>query len=378
MAVDLPASAEVVIIGGGATGTAAAWALARRGLTDVLLLERETLASGSTGRATGGVRLQFADELNVRMMLRSVEVFERWGEEVGAGLDYVPDIGFRQNGYLVLLSEHADVDRFRAAIAMQRALGVPVELLDPGAAQAIAPPVSMAGVLAAAWCPRDGYLTPDAVVGGYAAAAAARGVHISQRAAVTGLDVVAGRIDGVRVGTERVATGVVISAAGAWSAGIGAMAGLDVPVHGERHVNWFSRECGPIGADLPMVIDFSTGFHIRREGPGVLFGSRAQELDALAEEAARIVPVLATLPIHGEVAGLYDSSPDANAIIGEVDGPSRFLLATGFSGHGLMQSPAIGEHLAELVCGVAPTFDFAPFALGRFAAGDLRPEAFKI
>jgi sarcosine oxidase, subunit beta len=374
----LPRAAGVVVIGGGAIGAATAYYLSVMGAGRVVLVERDTLASGSTGRATGGIRLQFSDHLNVAMMLRSLPVFEQWQSTIGAGLAYLPDIAFHQNGYLILLDDQADVDRFAEAIAMQRALGVPSTLLGPDEAAVHAPGVRLDGIVAAAWCPRDGYATPDAAVQGFAAAAAARGVVIVQRCVVTGIDRDGPQITAVTTSGGRIRTGIVVCAAGAWSPEIGRMVGVEIPVRGEAHTNWYSPDPAGLPDTAPLIIDFANGFHVRREGPGVLFGSRSHDIDVAGVDAIRRVPAIAEAPIQSEITGLYDTSPDANAIIGELDSPRRFLLATGFSGHGFMLAPAIGEHLAERVVAVTPTIDFAPLALSRFARGATRTEAFKI
>ena len=129
---------------------------------------------------------------------------------------------------------------------------------------------------------------------------------------------------------------------------------------------------------LPLAVDFTTSFYFHGEGPGVAFGGREESLEEMAEQVARRLPVLAELPIQSTWWGYYEMSPDHNAIVGEAAEPSRFLYATGFSGHGFQQAPAVGEHLAELVAGRTPTLDLSPFALERFERGEIRQEAFVI
>src|SRR3954447_9412801 len=370
---EAPARADVVIIGGGAMGASTAFHLATGGVADVVLLERETLASGSTSRSAGGVRLQFADELNVRLSLRSLEELERWDAVIGQHVGFVPDIAFRQVGYLFLLDTPELVAAFRAALAVQGAHGVPSRELTPEEASAIVPQLELEGVLAATFCPRDGYMSPEAVVQGYAAAAVARGARVLQGCPAIGIEHRAGRITGVRTARGTIATDTVVCAAGAWAGEIGAMAGVEIPVHGEPRHMWFSPESGGVRDDVPLTIDFSTGFYFHREGPGIVFGGKEQALEDVAQHGVRRLPLLEDLPVQTSWWGFYEMSPDHNALVGRASDPEGFFYATGFSGHGFQQAPAVGEHVAELVAGREPTLDLSAFDVGRFERGLVRP-----
>ena len=365
----VPSSADAVVVGGGALGASAAFHLRRLGVRDVVLLERDALASGSTSKAAGGIRTQFADELNVRIALRSLDEFERFEELTGA------EIAFRQHGYLFLLDNEDDAATFSAALTLQHALGVPSRELTPAEAGAIVPQLSLDGLVAATFCERDGYATPEAVVQGYASAS---GATIVQGCPATGVAVTGGRIVAVETPQGPIATDTVVCCAGIWSREVGALAGIDLPVDGEARSMWFTPEDGGLPERLPLTIDFSTGFYVHREGPGLAFGGRERELEQVAEAAARRLPALVELPVQSSWWGWYDVSPDWNALVGEAAGPSRFLYATGFSGHGFQQAPAVGEHLAELVTGRAPTLDLSAFAVDRFASGTPRPETFVV
>jgi sarcosine oxidase subunit beta len=374
---ELPARADVVIIGGGAMGASTAFHLATAGVRDVVLLERETLASGSTSRSAGGARLQFADELNVQLSLRSLAEFEQWDALIGEHVEFVPEIAFRQVGYLFLLDTPELVTTFRSALAVQHAHGVPSRELTPAEASAIIPQLELDGVLAATFCPRDGHMSPEAVVQGYAAAAVALGAQVVQACPAVAIEHTGGRISGVRTERGTIATDTVVCAAGAWSGEIGAMLGLEIPVRGEPHHMWFSPENGGLRDDLPLTIDFSTGFYFHREGPGIVFGGREEALEDVAEHALRRMPLIAELPMQSTWWGYYEVSPDHNAIVGE-SGPGRFLYATGFSGHGFQQAPAVGEHLAQLVRCETPALDLSAFSLERFARGEQRAERFVV
>ena len=330
-----------------------------------MLVERDVLASGSTSKSAGGIRAQFADELNVRIALRSLAEFEAMADE----------IAFKRNGYLFLLEREEDVAEFRRALELQQSLGVPSRELTPEEAQEIVPQLSIDGILAATFCPRDGYASPETVVQHYARES---GATVLQGCAATGVEVRAGRIEAVETSKGRIATGTVVCCAGVWSKEVGALAGVKLPVEGEARSMWFTPEDGGLPERLPLTIDFSTGFYFHREGPGLAFGGRQRSLEEVAETAARRLPVLAELPVQSTWWGWYDISPDWNALVGEAEEPARFLYATGFSGHGFQQAPAVGEHLAELVLGREPTLDLSAFSAARFAAGAARPETFVV
>jgi sarcosine oxidase subunit beta len=358
------ASADVVIAGGGALGTSVAWHLAELGITDVVLLERETLGAGSTAKSAGGFRMQFGDELNVRIAQRSLAELSAMGDE----------IELHQWGYLFLLDREEDVAAFRDALAMQQSLGVPARELTPAESLELVPQLDLDGVLAATFCGLDGYCSPEAVVQWYARGAAASGVQIRQGCALEGVRVRDGRIEGVDTSAGPIATDTLVCTAGAWSAEVAALACVDLPVHGSPRHLWFTPVDGGLPRELPLTIDFSTSFYFHREGQGLVFGGREPELEEVAEHAARRLPVLTELPIQSSWWGYYEDSPDHNALVGESDRVSRLLYATGFSGHGFQQAPAVGEHVAELVARRAPTLDLSAFDVGRFARGVERRE----
>jgi sarcosine oxidase subunit beta len=365
-------SAEVVIVGGGAMGASVAYHLTELGITDVVLVERGELASGSTSKSAGGIRAQFADELNIEIALRSIAEFERFGERFGI------DIGLRQVGYLFLLDSEADLARFREALELQQAHGVPARELSVADALEHVPQLDPEGLVAATFCPLDGHASPESVVQGYVQAASSRGVRVRQGEPVLAIRRDAENIVGVETPVGTIATGTVVCTAGAWSSDVAAMAGLDLAVRGERRWLHYSPADGGLGRETPLTVDFATGFYFHREGPGLVFGGREDTLEKIAVPASRRLPVVAELPIQASWWGFYEMSPDHNAIVGEAESPARFLYGTGFSGHGFQQSPAVGEHLAQLVAGVEPTLDLSPFSCDRFRSGAFREEQFVI
>jgi glycine/D-amino acid oxidase-like deaminating enzyme len=353
---------DVVIVGGGAMGTSVAWHLRQVGVEDVVLLERDTLGAGSTSRSAGGIRTQFSDELNIRIALRSLEEFDRMEE-----------IDFRRYGYLFLLDRDEDVAAFREALALQRRLGVPSRELSVDEALELVPQLDPGGLAGATFCELDGYASPEAVVRWYA-----EGLEVRQSCEVTGVRVEAGRVAGVDTSSGPIGCGTVVCCAGAWSRAVAATGGVVLPVEGEKRWMWFSPEDGGLPEHLPLTIDFSTSFYFHREGPGIVFGGKEQTLDEVAEHGLRRLPLLADLPVQSSWWGYYEVSPDHNALVGGAPEPDGFFYATGFSGHGFQQAPAVGEHVAELIAGRQPTLDLSAFDAERFARGVTRPEAFVI
>lgn len=365
---ELPANADVVVIGGGMMGASALYYLTRLGCSSAILLERETLAAGSTSKAAGGIRAQFSDELNVRIALECIRRFERFDDEPGGEIDY------KQWGYLFLLDDERDATAFRQSLDVQASLDVPSRWLEPSEVGGIVPGLVTDDLVGATFCPIDGYATPEAAVHGYARAASDGGALIEQGVAVERILTSGGRVIGVETASGTVGTERVILCAGVWSRELGETAGVAIPVEPERRYIWFTNPGDQLPRELPLTIDFGSGFYLHREGEGVLFGGREQTLEDLAPVAAARLPAMAELSVRGGWSGLYENSPDHNAIVGQFSDPSGLLYATGFSGHGFQQGPVVGEHLAELALGMVPTFDLAPFGVERFASGATRAE----
>ncbi|MGJ7439974.1 NAD(P)/FAD-dependent oxidoreductase [Aquipuribacter sp. MA13-6] len=377
---DLPRGADVVVIGGGVMGTSVAFHLAEDG-ADVVLLERDELGSGSSGKPIGGVRAQFSDPLNVALGSRSLRAYEDFGRRPGA------DIGLQQVGYLFLLPTAADVDLFRDSVAMQNAQGVPSRVIDLAEARALNPYVAPHRYLAAAYSPEDGWAYPGAVVAGYADAARRLGAVIATGTPVRGVTVTDGHVTGVATERGTVTTGAVVCCAGAWSRQLGATAGVHLPVAPvRRQIGFTGPFRRPPGTGrMPFTIDFASTFYVHDAGTGadadLLLGiadpaqpvgfDRGYDeswLPLLREAARACVPALADLPITRGWAGLYEMTPDHNALIGESTQVSRFLYATGFSGHGFLQAPAVGEVVRDLLAGRPPATDVTGFSADRFAA----------
>ena len=370
----------MVILGGGVIGTSAAFHLAEAGV-DVALVERAELGSGSTSRAAGGVRTQFSDALNIEIAKRSLDAFRDFGRRPGWEID------LKEVGYLFVLSREADVDKFERSVALQNESGLATRMLTAREVRELCPLVQGDDILAGAFSPGDGHATPEGVVQGYASAARVRGAEIRVNCDVLGINVSGDEITAVVTDQGSIRTSTVICAAGAWSRNCGAMAGVDLPVTPLRRQILFTEALDGLPAEVPMTIDFESSFYFHREGPGLLVGmSDPREepgfsvettddwIPGLMEVVRRRAPLIADAGIRGGWAGLYEMTPDHNAIIGEATGVSRFLYATGFSGHGFLQAPAVGEILRDLVLR-RPTFvDIGPLGVNRFQTSALRPE----
>jgi sarcosine oxidase subunit beta len=360
--------ADVVVIGGGVMGAAALRYLAELGCPRPVLLERDTVACGSTGHCAGGVRTLFSDELNVRIGLESIRRLQRFEEEVGEQLD------LRLDGYLFLLDDLADVERFEADLVHQAAAGIETRALTPEEAHGIVPQLAVDDLCGAVFNSVAGIVTPDLVVQGCARRAARLGARVEQSCSVARIVVDGGRVTGVETGRGQIVTGCVVLTAGVWSRELAATAGFELPVEPERRFMYVTGEAPQFPKRLPLTIDFSSSFYFHREGEGILFGGREQSLDDLAPNAARRVPALAELEVRHSIWGFYEMSPDRNALIGAAAEPAGLVYATGFSGHGFQQGLVVGEHLAELALGLEPTFDLSQFDVERFGRGTTRAE----
>ena len=374
-------TASVVIIGGGVVGASAAFHLAESGVEGVLLLEQGELGSGSTVKAAGGFRAQFSDELNIAIALRSIAAFEAFAERPGW------DISLHQDGYLFLLTTEDEAATFRRNVELQRGLGVPTEWLTPEEARERSPIVSVDGVLAATYCPLDGHASPESVAQGYASGARSYGATIRTGVRVTDIRTDAGRVTAVATDGGVVSTDTVICAAGAWSRDVAAMAGVDLPVTPVLRPVWFTEPVPDLPPNLPMTVDFSTGFYFHPEGPGLLFGMadpdqppgfdqtmRDDWLERVGAVMERRAPAMLGMGIAGGWTGFYEVSPDHNALIGTAEPVEGFVYGTGFSGHGFLQAPAVGEILRDLVLGRPPFVDVAPLSASRFAREAIRRE----
>lgn len=377
----VPATADVVIVGGGVIGLSTAYHLARAGVDRVVLLERDSFGSGSTCKAAGGVRANFSDEVNVALGLRSLETFERFSVE------FDQEIDLHQTGYLFLIDNEDDLQVFRANADLHRSMGIESHLIDPDEAKQLSPLISSDDLIGALYTARDGHCTPESVVLGYTRAARRAGATLVSGCEVTDITTAGDRILGVRTPAGFIATEHVICAAGAWSRGLGTMVGVDLPVTPLRRQIVCTEPIADLPVDLPFTIDFASSMYFHREGRGLLLGmpertdsssfdlTRTTEwLGDLAEAIAHRMPCLDDVGLAQGWAGLYEMTPDHNALIGRSRQIPGFWYATGFSGHGFLMGPAVGEVLRDLYLGQTPFVDVSGLSADRFAGNDVRPE----
>ena len=376
-------TADVVIVGAGIMGVSTAYHLARLGARRVVVLERDTVCSGSTALASGGIRHQYANRLGIELTTHSIVTYERFRDEFGV------DPHFRQHGYLILIATEEELTTARRSVALQRSLGVHVELLDAAATRALCPYLNTDDLLGATYTPRDGYADPYLCATAIAARARELGVQIRQQYEVVAI---ARGTSTFTVSTRHgdLEAAAVVIAAGAWSGVVGALAGIDVPVTPRRRHKFMTAPfpTDRIPATTPFIIGQHWGFSMRREGPGLLLGggrkdegssfSTESDWDLAPEVVARAiqrVPALAEARLMRAWAGLYEMTPDQTGIIGAVPGADGLYVIAGFSGHGFMHGPIAGQLMAELIAhGAARTLDIAPLAFDRFARGALTLE----
>ena len=378
---------DVLIIGGGVIGCSIAYHLTKRGCRNVVVVECNTIGSGSTAKAAGGFRQQFSYETNVRLAMYSINFFEHFHER----LELPPDaegVDFHQIGYLFLLSTPEAFTTFERSAALQQRLGLPVEVLTPEQVGSRWPWLSVHDLVGATYCPTDGYGRPHNVMQAFATQAQRLGASFVEGAEVSAITRKAARIMTVETNQGSFSPGSVIICAGPWSGELGRLAGVEIPVQPLRRMCFVTDPFDAIPQDAPMTIEMPNTFHFRPEGAGFMLGTSDQHepygfhttmrwewLERVMEDAAKRIPVLEQAKIHHGWAGLYETSPDHNAILGPIPGVENLLVATGFSGHGVMQSPATGMIMSEFILdGKAHTLDVSDLGIERFSTGRLHPE----
>lgn len=397
-------TADVVIIGSGIVGSSVAYHLTEQGCTNVLIIEREAhQGKGSTGKSMGGVRAQFATPVNIQMSRYSIDFFSRFDDVIGYPADY------RAHGYLFCATTEGHLAYLRANRERQLALGLKnVEEVDAASIAAFVPQLRVDDILGGTYCPTDGFVDPHSVMMGFMLKARERGARLWLDTDVTGIEVsgIAGapparsaqrerpaseqRILGVKTTRGFVSSPVVVNAAGPWAASVAKMAGIDLPVEPLRRQLVPTEPFADLPQRFPMVIDMSTGFHFRREGKGILLAWNDPEetpgfktefdpafVEKILTRAADRVPCLVDAGVNPRRAwaGLYEMTPDHHAIIGAAPDVKGLFFTNGFSGHGVMHSPASGRITADLILhGQSELIDTSLLQLERFAEGRLLEE----
>lgn len=379
-------TADVVIIGSGIVGSSVAYHLAEAGCTNVLVVEREAhQGKGSTGKSMGGVRAQFATTVNIQMSRYSIDFFATFDEQLGYPADYRP------HGYLFCATNERHLEYLKTNRGRQLALGVKnVELISREDIVKILPQLRVDDVMGGTYCPTDGFVDPHSVMMGFMLKARERGVKLWLDTRVTGIEVDNGWVTAVTTTRGPVSTPIVVNAAGAWAAEVALMAGAELPVEPLRRQLVPTEPFDGLPKRFPMVIDMSTGFHFRREGKGILLAWNDPEetpgfktdfdetfVEKILTRAASRVPCLADAAVNPRRAwaGLYEMTPDHHAIIGPAPNVKGLFFVNGFSGHGVMHSPASGRITADLILhGSSELIDTTLIGLERFATGRLLEE----
>lgn len=377
--------AEIVIVGAGVMGASVAWHLATMGAKSILLLDRGAEAgTGSTGRATGGFRSQYASGANVRLSRLSREKLLRFREETGGDAAYQP------HGYLFLATSDAHLAILRDAQAVQHSEGArEATMLSVDDVPRLQPHVLLDEVVGAAFCPTDGFMRPLGILAGYLAAAERLGAQVRWEADVTGVDRRGNRIVALRTATDTIGCDVVVNAAGAWANTVSGFAGSQLPVVPVRRQVLATVPTNALPPSTPMTIFTGDNFHFRvRDGRVLMLlpldtprqnpfdtGFEASWAQEVVSRAHARVPVLRDVAVDlaASWAGLYEMSPDHHAILGRAPGCDNLYLINGSSGHGVMHSPALGQLLAEEMLGRPKALDTYPFRPERFAEGAPNP-----
>lgn len=366
--------ADVVVIGAGVTGLSIAWHLDRLGV-ETLVLEREGIAAGASGVQPGGVRQQWGTAVNCRLARESAAFYRHAHDRLGGPIS----LRFTPCGYLFLAHSEPALEQLRANIAVQTAAGVPSRLIEPAEAALLVPGLATDGVVGASWCDEDGYFDrPQSVVEAFS-----RDAQI-EIAEVVGLHDVG---DGWRVSLRdgpAVRADAVVVAAGVDTPGLLGPLGVDLPI--ERESRWLFLS-DPITERLvePLVVSAERHFAAKQLSSGRVLASDLSAVGSTDAEAPRwrgtigraireLLPVLEYVDFTVLAHGVYDVTPDRQAIIGEVPHAPRLWIAAGFSGHGFMVAPAVGRILAEAISGTAEDEALGILDPGRFAEGRLVPE----
>ena len=371
-------TADAVVIGAGVSGAAIAYNLGKQGMKRVVLCEKDTFCNGSTGRCGAGVREQWGQEGNCRLAQASIDIFEHLQGE----LQYGYDIEFKQKGYLMLAHTEKEWSQFQKNVRLQNSLGIPSKLLTPEEARQVVPSLCTEGMFGATYNRRDGHANPFHTTRAYLTAAERLGADVNYFTEVTGIDIAGGKVRRVTTSNGDIDTPIVINAAGPWAGQVGAMAGVNLPLYTQRHQILVTE---PVGWLLdPMVMSFSIGIYCQQTPHGSLVmgigdpkepkgydtGHSWEFLHEMASIITRLLPVLGEVRVVRQWSGLYTMSPDAHPILGDVPGLDGYYQAVGFSGHGFMLAPIVGQLIAELATGKPTSMDISRLDLGRFERGE--------
>lgn len=379
---------EIIIIGGGVVGASVAYHLTMRGAKDVLILERESgQGKGSTGKATGGVRAQFETDINIRMSQYSIDFFKQFYDLTGV------DCGYEPRGYLFFATDETQFGYLKGNVEKQKLFGVKdVEIVDTKTIAQIVRGLNCEDITGGSFGAKDGFINPLGVLKGFTKKAEEAGAKVLCETKVLAIETKNGTVKAVETNRGKIECEKVVLCAGAWARELAQTAGIDLPIEPlKRQIVW-AKSGRNFQENLPMVIDLGSGFHFRPAKESVRevlfaypdrdekpsFDTNFEEsfIDKVYEKARKRAPFLAETEVIREKcrAGLYENTPDHHAILGGCE-VTNLYFANGFSGHGVMHSPATGRALAEIMLdGKASFLDVSCLSLQRFADGELLHE----
>jgi len=373
----LPRTADIVILGAGVMGASIAFHLARRKAGKIVVLDKDHVGSGASGRSSALIRMHYTFPPEVQLALTSLHMFQNWQQIVGQPGD------FRKTGFVRLVHPN-ETEGLKLNVVMQRELGVKVELLDQRQLRALEPDWNVDEVELAGYEPDSGYGDGAAVAGDFLSTARDMGVQYFSRTQAAGFVIDGGRVRGVNTTQGTVSAPTVISATGPWTRSLFQQAGYELPIEGEYHQVAILRNPPDMKGGGCACIDSVTATYFRSDGQdkfllGDFFGKRPadpdnfpqrasdESLEEVLERACRRVPKLAGAEIMRGVTGVYDMTPDSRPLLGEIPGISGLYVCAGFSGMGFKISPAIGLAMSELVLdGKGKTVDISAFRPDRF------------
>ncbi len=366
--------ANIVIIGGGISGVAIAYNLAKKGMTGIKVFDDNYMTGGATGRCGAGVRQQWGTKGNCIMAKMSIDFFEKAQQE----LKYHRDIEFKQEGYLIVATTKEEDEKFTKNVALQNSVGIPSRKLTVEEALKIVPHLNKDIAVSATFCPTDGHLNPFLMTDAYYNAAKRLGVEFFYEEEVISIVKENNKITKVITENYEVETSKVVNAAGGYSYEVGQMAGVEIPVFSENHEILVTEPIEKIQG--PMVISFSKNIYCQQVPHGSFIMGRSGQnvphnhdihsthefLDEMAKTAVNLLPPLGELRVVRQWGGSYNCSPDRQPILGDTDQLDGYYLAVGFSGHGFMFAPMTGLLLSEVILGLPTTIDLKDLHIDRF------------
>ncbi|MDL2264102.1 FAD-binding oxidoreductase [Synergistaceae bacterium OttesenSCG-928-I11] len=370
--------ADVVIIGGGILGTATAYYLAKYGRKDVVVLEKGTVCSGSTGRCGAGIRAQWGTEMNCRLAIAALDIFEQLDDELGL------PTGLNQGGYLLVAYSDKEFENLKTGMKLQNSLGIKSRVVSLAEAREICPALDASDAVGFTFHDRDGHADPFLTTFAYLEAAKKKGIAYHRNTEVTGITVRGDKAVGVDTTKGHIDADVVINCAGGYAQIVAKMAGVELPNWGERHEIMITEPVEP-GVCPPMLMSFSGNYYIQQRPHGSIICGMSPEghpqdyknrtswqfITEMSKILNKLMPATKGIRVVRHWSGLYDMTPDGSPIIGETQEVQNFYHSTGYSGHGFMLGPVAGKILAQHLVGQKPDIDFSMLDYKRFERGEL-------